>query len=606
MTTDRDHLQHLFRQSSGGAEHIDFKALAKARRNNTSEYWEVARTIKMVTADMLEEMLTRETFPFITNESITCRFIDIREDIPVVEGEISTSVLQAHKLKEFLERLESEDPDFLRLYFEAMPQWDVMNIAMPLHVTGVHETLKVWLMNTKDVHIDEVVLAVNRTQDAFAHNEFYPYDYEIAKVMRNIVSSYVTYILGDVNKEREKPSEEDVTRLLQLSAEHGLTPYALEIVNLNAPIPSGLLDVHNTGCPAFRKMLETDIATALEFSDLKKAYPTLNDDQKLALGQKFLNYLAAAYGFNPPPQLNHDPQNSSYGGQSVWDAKDKEACFAHPLGKIYLREFSEDFELFIQLLSHEFIHSMEDAALFTLNPDFQNWQKDTESHDVRVGSQETVRKLRSAALQLSFNVASNVPALKGLKSVAYKSGDYYPGEESATPPDSKEPDIYAKQLRERHAYGVQGIISRTFFDALKKVDITRDPLTAVIRGQLGMFAAEELLKDKLAPVMPEAMKADITVLIDDIKADFRHADAREATYLERLHLLTRALANTERLAVAMNKGGLINLDQDKEAEALMERVTGARELTLHGVRILTHITVQASNTPEAHTVPVPA
>lgn len=606
MTTDRDHLQHLFRQSSGGTEQIDFKALAKARWDNPKAYWEVARTIETVTADVLEEMLPRDEVPRLTDGTITYRFENVMDDMKIAEREVQTlAASKAATFKALLERLENEDPQFMRDYFENFAHWNVMSVVIPLHVTGVHENLKAWLMNSKDIHIDDVVIGVKRAQDKFLDNEFFPFDHELREVMSNLVSAYVTYKLGDLKKGSEKPSEEDINRLLQLSAEHGLTPYALQIINLSAPIPPGLMAVHNTGCPAFHKVIETDIPTALEFSDLKRAYPTLSDEQKLAFGQKFLNHLSSAYGFHPPPELSHDPQNSSYGGQSVWDAKDKEACFAHPLGKITLREFPQDFELFIHLLSHEFIHSMEDAALYTLNPDFQSWQRDTEGHDVLLGGEDTVKNLRSAALQLSFNSVSNIPAMKGLKSVAYKSGDYYPGEEDPTAPESKEPDIYADQLRERHAYGVQGIIARTFMKALTCVDVARDPLSAVIRGQHGMFAAEELLTTKLSPVIPEDIKAVFSEHLGRIKTDFRQADARETSYPERLRLLSRALLDTQSLAFEIQDAGLMNLDEDKEANVLLNRVYEAMCVTLQGKRILTHVNGQGSGRGDPQAVPFP-
>jgi len=185
--------------------------------------------------------------------------------------------------------------------------------------------------------------------------------------------------------------------------------------------------------------------------------------------------------------------------------------------------------------------------------------------------------LRKAALPLSFNTAATDLGIFGKPEQAlYRQGRYIAAEGSDEErQDQNKNKGHYQQLRERHAYSIQNWFMETLRDTLNHLERYKDPIHAVIDGQLGMFDVEKLLRDKILPKAQGDEFKDMRLLMESAHRHFKAADARETSMTHRLVHFHFGYAKAHSVMISAFSAGLIDCN-DSANWAIKGRVEELR------------------------------
>lgn len=541
MSQSDNHIHDSFERSSvpPGERRVDL-ALLNLRKTAIGEYWRIVRDMPSPVPDDLERLMPRASLPRLVDGEITIRYKDVlAEDKDVISEtvQITSAASRGQVLLELLREMENDDPEFLDLYFDTLYDGHKVDLIMALHVIGETDELRDRLIGQL-AGIDDFLLGVQRSKDDFLDNEYYPIGHHLSEMTKHIASAYIMQRAPVRNDQVNFVPDEELEPYLAFARKYKVNPRALEHINTRTPLPKSLSGIHVNGLANFSRTLQEDIGLAQSMSRMRADYDRMYDEERLAFGRLYLESLAQAYGIHPPPALDVNPETTSLGSHMVWDIGNKQACFAHPLGRIFVPNLSASFTEFIETLSHEFTHGLEDLALYSLNTEFQDWRKENPDA-VKLGDDAMQKRLRSSAFALSFNTACYMSAgFDGTREAGYDRGTYYTIQK-ATNDESGEKQkkldlLYADQLRERHACLYGYVISTNFAENLDKMERYRDPLNIVMMAQNGMGRATEYIRDTLLPVIPADKREAYQEMARTIDGHFENADAREASYRERM------------------------------------------------------------------------
>ena len=606
VTQPDTHLHGNFERSSGLQEHreIDIGKLLELRKTARGEYWAIARDMRGPTPEDLEILLPRASLPKLADGMITYRYRGWYAEEAGKVIEVQTHSHAASRGKELvglIETLEVRDPDFLIEYFDSLYESKKVDLIMALHMVGERKELKDYLIK-KLPHIDDFMYGLGDKKEKFLDNEYYPFESELRRVSEDMASAYILKRAPATQEIYEFGPDAQMRPFLEFARTYGVNAEALEALNTKSPLPKSLSEIHAEGGINIKRTIGRDIQYAQWMSEIRKDFPKLSDEEKLEFGQKYLQFLSESYGVHPAPVLAVVPGISSKAEHARWDVADKETSFAHPLGRINIQKPVNSFHDFLETLSHEFTHALEDLALYTINTDFQEWHQQNPDA-VRLGNEKMQKNLRSAALAISFNTACNLFAgFAGSRENGYADGIYYGPEKVENDKDGerqkKVDDLYSYQLRERHASLYEYLIAKDVEDALNKFEKGRDPLAVFMMAQNGMFKADEFIKETLIPSVPAEERARYQDEIGKIEVCFKKADAREATYYERMLHMGRAFIGVYDLIwKAVDAGHLSMNDTKVGAMAVLAEDIAAH--TTQAIRIMKfneQISAEGANT----------
>jgi hypothetical protein len=286
-------------------------------------------------------------------------------------------------------------------------------------------------------------------------------------------------------------------------------------------------------------------------------------DDKLSFGRDYLNLLASQYGVNPPPTLDWldeaaDDDDDDAGYQTPWSTDNKYDNFAHPMGKIFLKQsVMKSANYFLITLSHEFAHALEEVALYSLNPEFQRWlDKEGQDFGIKVGHQQTKACLASAALAISFNnVSQSIPGhIPDREAVPYfREGTYFshaaPRAEGEQDTEADKMDeLYLYQLKERHARSVENFLPKKINKVLDLARQYSNPTEAILYGRWVMHSVDAHFQQHVVPVDNEEWMAKWL----EIQEHSRAADMGDVN-MERLGDIGSALVKSSLLSIEIGR-----------------------------------------------------
>jgi hypothetical protein len=567
---------------------VDVSRLPELRRKDSTAYWKYIKEASAPKLADLEAMMPRATLPQIVDGRISYKTVNwLSSDQKIVElTSISNSATCAAQFLSLCEHLEREDPDFIKEYADSLFSSAAMGYAMAFHLMGERDDMKE-LFFDQVIHMDDLVIQVIHRKEQFMDNTHYPMGSMFSRMTEDMASFYILNKAPFLGGPATAPDEQ-IRPFLEIARDYCSGGKIIEAINTKFPLPKSLISIHNEGLNNATEFLSDDMDMADWMIRQRDHYHDLSSDDKLKFGTYYLWFLAKSYGIEPAPDLKLDPEISSNAAQNIWNGDSRDDCFAHPMGHITVREWPDTCEDFLELLSHEFTHGLEDVALFSLQPDFVKWRQENPGL-IEIGDEAMQKNLRSAALALSFNTVSYQAAFVGLNGVGSREGTYYPAEDAKAEEDAKErkklEDLYNEQMRERHAFGYQGIIASKFMNTLEMIKASRDPLRIFMMGQNAMFKAEAYLKDKFIPAIPQEHKAHYAVHLDNIENHFKAADRREATYHQRLRHMGLAFND---LSTAISEGagdGFIDL-QAPETKEIIKQSLNIVQHAVQGIKLM--------------------
>lgn len=358
--------------------------------------------------------------------------------------------------------ISENDPDFWDTYPQKASEAVLIDDAITLYLTGEETDLAKHLISqVRDMNSFLGIGSVWAQQ--MEGTEDYPCNRLFEARIKWIVDAYVRYKLPAPEEDEIYVANEALDPVLRFAAQFYLDRSILEFINAKYPIPESVVDMHATGMESLTRILCYNAKTLSYFAVSRENFSTLLPEEKETLAQSILDMLAEAYGVHPAPYFSWGKWESplKIGEQGCWDT-DKLACFHHPLGRIYASLcLCVSFDDLLQTLCHEFCHGLEDLSQLVLNPDFQKWFHETGKQEgVRIGLDSLQTDLKASGFAFAFNSAGHAwcPAFRGDGQGVpyYLYGNYYPPSH----------ENYENQLRERHAYLMQGKLSRCITDGL--------------------------------------------------------------------------------------------------------------------------------------------
>lgn len=575
MILDSESIQQTFDGSAGLRPQriLDPARLPGLRRQNAPEYWTYVREATAPQLSDLEAMLPQESLPQIVDGPITYKAHSIfgqPADTIIERTSTSDSATYAARFLELIERLEEEDPSFIPEFIESLSGWDAMKYVVAFHVMRERDDLKAMLMGGV-AHFDDLVLEVIRSKEIFLDNQYIPMGKKFSDLTNDLATEYIKRKAPFLDGRTYAP-DEVLRPFLEIARDYCYGSKLIETINTKFPLPKSIVSMHIAGLNGMRDILCADMDMALWMQDKRERYRDLNDDEKLQYANYYLWLLAQSYGIGPAPELTMDPDLKSAAELGVWNAANRDECYAHPLGRIFLKEWPDTVEVMLSVISHEFIHGLEDAALFSIQPEFQRWH--SKNPDLVSMGDEVMRKnFLSIALSLSFNVQARVGDIfTGIEGIGSMRGTYYSGLKFAADATEEEKqqqkNLYEKQLRERHAYGYQGILADKFGKALDLIVASHDPLRVFMMAQNAMFKAEAYIKEVIVPAIPAGKEADFSGSLAKIQDHFKAADARSATYRQRLHEMGLAFNALNTVIVTASDNGMTAFDAPQTRDML--------------------------------------
>lgn len=564
MTTTSDTMHRAFDASVGidPKQGVDLSQLLDLRRHDVKEYWRVTHDLPPPSLADLDKLMPRDSLPLLVDGTISYHYDDFMSPGTKRKATHRTkAATEAAQFLELVEKIEAADPEFFDSYAQSLFPGASMEYVMLFHLLGERDDLKAkFFSNIK--YVEDLITGVFHKIELFEGNTYYPMGSMISRMTDGLAGNYIKRKAPFLKDDRTYVPLEEALPFLEIARDYCYDSTLIKAINTKMPLPQVVLDIHGDGLEAMDGLMKSDMDMSLWMLDRRDRYAELSHEEKLEFGKFYLWLLAKSYGIEPPPEFAIDPECATTACQKTWDPADKYASFAHPMGRIDLKEFPDTCDAFLENLSHEFTHALEDSALLLMNVDYQDW-KQHHPDEARIGNEEQQKKLRAIALPLSFNVASGASEVfSGIRAPGLSHGSYYSPVGAKAEPDAEKAKeitlLYYQQMRERHAYTYEGIIADRFKERLDFISLARDPLRVFMRAQLAMGRAEEFIRDKLMPAMPPEGVPEISEAVQKIKTRFKDADAREATYGLRISGMGLAFNEMRDVIRAAGKAKLID------------------------------------------------
>ncbi len=567
MIQPDSNVQDIFERSSAPTDErrVDLHHLLELRKTARGEYARIARHMLAPTPGDLDSLLPRATLPKLTDGEIKVRYRNwMAEDKnEIAEAMQVTSAASAGRLLlELIRELEEDDPEFIVEHFDNMSGGRKVELIMGLHMVGGKDELRDYLIRQLP-GIDDFLLGVQDQKDMFLDNEYFPLDQQLNKLSRDIASAYIMQRAPVRQNAYDFVSDEEMRPYLDFARKYDVNALALEHINTRTPLPASLKEIHIAAGIHLSKNIEEDVAYAQWMHRMRSEFDYLNEAEKREVGERYLALLARSYGIDPPPVLEIDRGMTGLGAHRRWDLEDKEASFAHPLGRVVVPNFASTFNDFLETLSHEFTHSLEDAALYSLNAEFQDWHREHPGA-VTLGGEKMQMRLKSAAFALSFNTACKKAAgFAGTRQAGYGDGIYYSPrtaeDDESGRKQKKIDELYAGQLRERHAHLYEYLITNDVGRTLDQMERCRDPLRIVMMAQNGRYVVSDYIKDTVLPAIPAERQEEYATLIKEMNGHFNIMDARETSYADRMSETAKAYDVVLSLIVRADVAGFLSM-----------------------------------------------
>ncbi len=471
--------------------------LPEMRENNHPEYWNTVNALQITSSEDIDTMLGRPLVK-IKDGEITFKYKSILSNEVEEHTRTSNARTLANELNNVIEHIQNQPNDAFDKTIDEMQNWKLRQFIMTLKVIGNHEDLVETLIPKIESADDFVMEALDR-QRHWMDNEYDLMDQKIIHGIEDLVSAYVLQTIPKRNPESTKLYENDTDFIdaIEFARQHFISAEAIEHIILNAPMPESTIDLHVESL----NVLSNDILSDTEKSEFllqtRQNFTSLTQEEKHNFGQEFLNLLCASYGVHPPPVLekeyeqNHSGTHQPHEITEIIDegpfrrldyTEEKVAQnMSKPMGRISVSEKdAENFSSFISTLSHEFVHSLEDFAAYSLNPKFTELLSANEEKTPSA-TPETQQKLQSIGLLSAFNSSS----LASKRLFGQKNGGEYI---SSTDDKIK----YREQIRERHAYLIEGFIEQSINTVADRVEKSKDPMHMYIKAQNTSFAVKEM------------------------------------------------------------------------------------------------------------------
>jgi hypothetical protein len=587
------HVQDSFERSSAlpDERRVDMQHLLELRQTSRGDYMQIAKHMLAPKPEDLETLLPRASLPKLTDGEITVRYKDVQAEDKneIAEAVHTTSAASAGRLLlELIKELEDDDPEFIIGHFENMSGGRKVELIMALHVTGGKDELRDYLIGQLP-GVDDFLLGVQDQKALFLDNEYFPLDDHLHKLSKRIASAYIMARAPVRQNVYDFVPDEEMRPYLEFARKYDVDALALEHINTRTPIPRSLQAIHVSATIALGKNIEEDVGYAQWMHRMRLEFDYLNEGEKREVAERYLELLAKSYGIYPAPQLEVDREMKVLGAHRRWDLEDKEESFAHPFGRIAVPGFAEPFNDFLETLSHEFTHSLEDAALYSINPEFQEWCRD-HPDAVRLGDEKMQMRLKSAAFALSFNTACNkFVGFAGTRQAGYADGVYYSPRKAEDDPSGRKQEkideLYSLQLRERHAHLYEYLITNDVGRTLDEMEKCRDPLRIVMMGQNGRYAVSDYIKDVLMPAIPVENREEYEAMVKKMNGHFNKMDARETSYADRMTEAASAFTAVQMMIVCANSAGFQSMKGEAPEKIFSLSSTIIRQATL-AARIL--------------------
>ena len=478
--------------------------LAEQREINPEQYWQRINDIRVSDHNDLDIMLGRP-FVKIKDGSITYKYKEIfggNAGKIVETTRESLAQTLADELTEVIEYIQNESQETFDKIIDEMSSFELRDLIMNLKVVGNHEELINQLLQ-KIEHTDDLVLAVFDCRRKWQDNEYDLADYKLIREKESLVSAYIQKVLPVRDPTASNISEDDSLYIesLKFAQKYGVESETLEYIALNAPLPSSIIDLHIDSSHNLKGLMFDQLDLSERLLELKNDFETLYDEEKLGLGQSYLNLLCAAYGIYPPPPLELDTSMTSAGSHTQWESPEvaethgfKHLEFTdeaivnnikHPMGRVKARSDST-FGDFIETISHEFIHSLEDLSAYCLNSKFMQLVNDPDDQTLSI-SDNTLAKVKSMGVLTAFNST----AVCSFNLFNQTNGVYFPSKHDEND-EKHQQDKYRSQIRERHAYLMESFIAKDFISNLERIEKTADPVHIFMKSQHLSFKVKNM------------------------------------------------------------------------------------------------------------------
>lgn len=575
--------RHSFASSADAtrARQQELMSLIEGRRTNDKAYFAKLRAEKVpLYGDDLQLVLPRERLPQPQDGEFQHRRTEEEKRFyPAgldIQTRYSRSSTLSEKLLRLIEDIEARDPEFMKRYCETALDLNQLNLALMLNVLNVRPDLQDQAMQSLK-NEDSFFFYMHEMMRDYPQSGSYIYDHKINNLIGNIAGRYVRELITAAEEQNGKSKLEAFEPILEFSANYQLDQETLELLLQKMPIPNSMFELHRDGMRNLQLNAEGDVGACLWFAEHRQNFAQLGMDAKQRAAEYLLEMFADAYKISPPPKLVINPELKSIASHS--GAETQEECFRNPLGVISINpnKSLDDFDELVSALGHEFTHALEDVSLLVMSTEFQQWYKASAAeHGVSIDN-DSLPLLRKAALPLSFNTAATDLGIFGKPEQAlYRQGRYIAAEGSDEDrQDQNKNKGHYQQLRERHAYSIQNWFMETLRDTLNHLERYKDPIHAVIDGQLGMFDVEKLLRDKILPKAQGDEFKDMRLLMESAHRHFKAADARETSMTHRLVHFHFGYANAYSAIISALSEGLID-GKDNANWAIKGRVEELR------------------------------
>ncbi|MBL8639807.1 MAG: hypothetical protein JNK24_05575 [Alphaproteobacteria bacterium] len=361
--------------------------------------------------------------------------------------------------------------------------------------------------------------------------------YDSVDELSKFFTSYYLEAKIDSSPSSTQSYSDHMKRALKMAVEFGLSENVLKKLNLSAPIPQSLEDLHKSGTESLQQIIIGNQALGHHIANHIISFDKLSIDKKLEFYENIVRLILQSYGVHLIPEVSIEKLSITTAASYVTRTSSDSSYFY--LGKIIVNEYWLNQHLLdsnpiamISTIAHECCHYLEHLAQLLHNKAFlDHLETSPQSIDP-----ETRQRLFGAGLMLSFNTRS-LSAPKTL----FSGGRHYgsSGEKNTNFYD------YLKQLCERHAFKYQKIITKAILNGFDQEIVERLIWGSFCKNLINIRTnfflhrenmGEEDLKNKLSDIALSLSK-----LLNDILNEKRLPKNYESTINEIINKMTAIL-----------------------------------------------------------------
>lgn len=555
ISTTQNETRSVFSDSPSGV----IASLTELRQDNPALYREIINTISFDDHSIFDELIGRAPVK-ISDGFINYKYRSFFGETKgqIIDGKrISNARTLANNLIDLLNQIEESSPDdIIECIASNMQQYELRCLITSLRVCGDKDSrINRFLRCIRNP--DEIVLESIQCQERWLDCEFYPMDRQIQDTAKDILSSYIETMLPKLSVKNTNVKDDehfiDVVRIAFVHSDF-LNKETLKHIVMNSPFPESLSSLHLEGSiEGYRHVLE-NIPFALRMIDFENRFSCLSPEELLEYGQNYLDFMSQCYGIFPPANLSYDNDIKGIGAHKIWRSPEVSehagSVYAsvritneiiddnlrHPLGRVLIKKDYgwRDTSEFLETLSHEFSHGLEDASAYSLNPLFQQIMRDEgEAYTKPYIRNNTLENMRSLGLICTFNTSSFTT--ENFFGKTMLSRYYSTDDDSLDTTDNENYQNYRLQFRERHAYRFEKFITGHLSLPLQHIKDAQKPSVDIfMQGQQMIFCFRSCYTDKIKPCIASETLADFEYMLDDVNHHFSKSHDRTNTYSNRL------------------------------------------------------------------------